>query len=177
MGLSDFSQCLVFNSLSKRSNLPGLRSGFVAGDPKLIEAFRLYRTYHGSAMALHTQTVSTLAWQDEQHVIENRALYRKKFDTFLAIVEPIWPMQKPAASFFLFPEVPPLNGLENQSDTSFARWLFEYAGVRVLPGSYLSREGDGLNPGKGHVRLALVENEVQIEAAAKRIVQAIGNFS
>jgi N-succinyldiaminopimelate aminotransferase len=169
--------CLVFNSLSKRSNLPGLRSGFVAGDPELIEAFRLYRTYHGSAMALHTQSISTLAWQDEGHVIENRALYRKKFETFLSTVETVWPMQRPPASFFLFPEIPVIRGLKRQDDEAFTRWLFKHAGIRVLPGSYLSRDAEGVNPGAGHVRIALVEAEAQVEIAARRIVQAIAEFS
>ena len=177
LGLTDFSLCLVFNSLSKRSNLPGLRSGFVAGDPELIEAFRLYRTYHGSAMALHTQSISTLAWQDEGHVIENRALYRKKFETFLSTVETVWPMQRPPASFFLFPEIPVIRGLKRQDDEAFTRWLFKHAGIRVLPGSYLSRDAEGVNPGAGHVRIALVEAEAQVEIAARRIVQAIAEFS
>ena len=108
LGITDFNHCLTFNSLSKRSNLPGLRSGFVAGDANLIDSFRLYRTYHGSAMALHTQRVSTLAWQDEAHVRDNRALYREKFDLFTSVLADCWPIKQPDASFFLYPTIPPV---------------------------------------------------------------------
>ena len=106
MGNTDFKQCLAFNSLSKRSNLPGLRSGYAAGDADLIRQFLLYRTYHGSAMPVHTQKLSALAWSDEAHVIDNRALYRTKTQAFIQTLAPVWPITAPAASFYLWPETP-----------------------------------------------------------------------
>ena len=106
MGNTDFKQCLAFNSLSKRSNLPGLRSGYAAGDADLIRQFLLYRTYHGSAMPVHTQKLSALAWSDEAHVIDNRALYRTKTEAFIQTLAPVWPITAPAASFYLWPETP-----------------------------------------------------------------------
>ena len=169
MGITNFNHCLVFNSLSKRSNLPGLRSGFVAGDAKLIDAFRLYRTYHGSAMALHTQRVSTLAWQDERHVRDNRALYREKFDLFTSVLADCWPIKQPDASFFLYPTIPPVDGLPHDDDQAFTQWLYQRTGVKMLPGSFLSRESKGINPGAGHVRIALVSDIDTIRKAAEKI--------
>ncbi len=173
MGITNFNHCLVFNSLSKRSNLPGLRSGFVAGDADLINAFRLYRTYHGSAMALHTQSVSTLAWQDEEHVRHNRALYRAKFDLFISALADCWPIEPPEASFFLYPTIPPVDGLPAGDDQAFTQWLYEQTGVKLLPGSFLSRASEGINPGAGHVRIALVSDIDTIRAATEKIRTAL----
>ena len=173
LGITDFNHCLTFNSLSKRSNLPGLRSGFVAGDANLIDSFRLYRTYHGSAMALHTQRVSTLAWQDEAHVRDNRALYREKFDLFISALADCWPIEQPDASFFLYPTIPPVDGLPHADDQAFTQWLYERTGVKILPGSFLSRETEGINPGAGHVRIALVSDIDTIRAAAEKIRAAL----
>ena len=173
LGITDFDHCLIFNSLSKRSNLPGLRSGFVAGDPNLIDSFRQYRTYHGSAMALHTQRVSTLAWQDEAHVRDNRELYREKFDLFISALADCWPIEQPDASFFLYPTIPPVDGLPHADDQAFTQWLYERTGVKILPGSFLSRETEGINPGAGHVRIALVSDIDTIRDAAEKIRAAL----
>jgi len=173
LGITDFNHCLTFNSLSKRSNLPGLRSGFVAGDANLIDSFRLYRTYHGSAMALHTQRVSTLAWQDEAHVRDNRALYREKFDLFISALADCWPIEQPDASFFLYPTIPPVDGLPHADDQAFTQWLYKRTGVKILPGSFLSRETEGINPGAGHVRIALVSDIDTIRDAAEKIRAAL----
>jgi N-succinyldiaminopimelate aminotransferase len=161
-GREDFSRCMVFHSLSKRSNAPGLRSGFVAGDAALIENFLRYRTYHGCAMPPATQAASTRAWQDEAHVRENRALYRNKFSAVLEILAPVLEVQAPEAEFYLWPQVP-------ESDTGFAHDLLAQQNVAVLPGSYLSRTVNGSNPGSGHVRLALVAPFEDCVEAAMRI--------
>jgi N-succinyldiaminopimelate aminotransferase len=163
LGNSEFKQCLAFHSLSKRSNLPGLRSGFVAGDASLIEAFRRYRTYHGCAMPLHHQLASIAAWRDEAHVAENRALYRAKFDSVNALLAPALNTVIPPAGFYLWPNTP-------ISDTEFARSLLEQQNVAVLPGSYLGREVGGQNPGSHHVRMALVATHQETLEAAERIV-------
>jgi len=161
MGNSDYSRCVVFNSLSKRSSVPGLRSGFVAGDAKIIEPFFLYRTYHGCAMPLHHQAASAKAWGDEHHVQDNRALYRKKLEAVYDILYDVLPMQRAAAGFYLWPETP-------ISDTEFTRELFAQQNVTVLPGSFLSRDAGGANPGSNRVRLALVAApEACIEAAQR----------
>jgi N-succinyldiaminopimelate aminotransferase len=161
MGRSDYRRCVVFHSLSKRSNLPGLRSGFVAGDAEVLGRFLKYRTYHGCALPLHTQAASTAAWRDEEHVKANRELYRQKFDAVLAILQPVLKVQRPDAGFYLWAETP-------GSDTEFARQLFAEQNVTVLPGSYLSREAHGSNPGAGRVRMALVaELDECIEAAGR----------
>jgi len=162
MGNTDFKQCLAFHSLSKRSNLPGLRSGFVAGDASLIETFRRYRTYHGCAMPLHHQTASTVAWSDETHVINNRELYRQKFAAVLPILSEDLDVAQPDAGFYLWPRI-------NGDDQVFAKSLLEQQNVSVLPGSYLGREVDGVNPGSGHVRIALVSTLQQTLEAAERI--------
>jgi N-succinyldiaminopimelate aminotransferase len=163
MGHSDYKNCLTFNSLSKRSNLPGLRSGYVAGDAELIRQFLLYRTYHGSAMSVHNQLLSVLAWQDEDHVIENRELYREKYTEVGEILGNVWPMTTPTASFYLWPETPDMN------DTAFAVRLMESANIKVLPGSFLSREVAGENPGANRVRMALVATKNECVEAAERI--------
>ena len=162
MGNTDFSRCLVFHSLSKRSNLPGLRSGFVAGDASLVRRFLQYRTYHGCAMPLPVQAASRAAWEDEEHVRENRARYREKFDAVCAILAPVLDVRPPAGGFYLWPRTP-------VEDTLFARELFARQHVTVLPGSFLSREVDGQNPGRGHVRIALVAELEECCEAAERI--------
>jgi len=162
LGRSDFKRCMVFHSLSKRSNLPGLRSGFVAGDAELIKAFLLYRTYHGCAMPVQTQLASIEAWNDEAHVRANRDLYREKFDAVLDILGPILDVQRPDGSFYLWPKVP-------MDDAEFCRELFAEQHVTVVPGSYLSREVDGINPGARRVRLALVAPLAECVEAAGRI--------
>ena len=161
-GVTDFKNCLVVNSLSKRSNLPGLRSGLVAGDADLIKDFLLYRTYHGSAMAVHNQMLSVCAWADESHVEENRALYRQKFDVFLDVLANVWPMQRPAAGFYLWPETP-------VSDEQFTQELMATQHVKVIPGSYLSRDSNGINPGANRVRMALVATVEECTLAAERL--------
>ncbi|QKZ06333.1 succinyldiaminopimelate transaminase [Pseudomonas eucalypticola] len=162
LGRSDFKRCVVFHSLSKRSNLPGLRSGFVAGDADILKAFLLYRTYHGCAMPVQTQLASIAAWNDEVHVRANRALYREKFDAVLAILAPVLDVQRPDGSFYLWPKVP-------MDDALFCQQLFEQQHVTVVPGSYLSREVDGVNPGAGRVRMALVAPLAECVEAAERI--------
>ncbi|WP_444886830.1 succinyldiaminopimelate transaminase [Microbulbifer sp. JMSA008] len=161
MGRSDYRRCVVFHSLSKRSNLAGLRSGFVAGDAQLLEKFLLYRTYHGCAMPLPNQYASITAWQDEEHVHENRALYRQKFDAVLDILDGCLEVQKPQASFYLWPRVG--NGEE------FARELYRQQNITVLPGSFLARNSEGVNPGSEYVRMALVATLEECIEAAERI--------
>jgi N-succinyldiaminopimelate aminotransferase len=161
MGRSDYRRCLVFHSLSKRSSVPGLRSGFVAGDAGLMQAFLRYRTYHGCAMPPATQAASVRAWSDEQHVADNRRLYDAKFRAVLDILGPVLDVQAPAAGFYLWARTP-------GSDTEFARGLRARANVLVLPGSYLSRAVQGFNPGSGYVRMALVAPlEDSVEAATR----------
>ena len=162
MGNSDYKRCMVFHSLSKRSNAPGLRSGFVAGDAALIEPFFRYRTYHGCAMPTQTQAASIRAWGDEQHVEANRTLYRQKFDAVLDILKDSLDIHRPDAGFYLWPKTP-------ITDTEFARSLFEQQHVTVVPGSYLSREVDGHNPGHQRIRLALVAPLDECIDAAQRI--------
>jgi N-succinyldiaminopimelate aminotransferase len=152
---------MVFHSLSKRSSVPGLRSGFVAGDRELIKAFLLYRTYHGCAMSVHTQLVSIPAWGDETHVIENRRLYRQKFATVVPILQSVLRVDMPAASFYLWPRV--------ADDERFARELFERQHITLLPGSYLGRSIPGGNPGLGRVRISLVASVAECVTAAERI--------
>jgi len=162
LGRKDFKRCVVFHSLSKRSNLPGLRSGFVAGDADILKAFLLYRTYHGCAMPVQTQLASIAAWKDEEHVRANRDLYREKFDAVLDILAPVLDVQRPDGGFYLWPNV-------GTDDAAFCRDLFVHQHVTVVPGSYLSREVDGVNPGAGRVRLALVAPLAECIEAAERI--------
>lgn len=162
LGRTDFRRCVVFHSLSKRSNLPGLRSGFVAGDAAIIGKFLLYRTYHGCAMPVPTQLASIKAWNDEIHVQENRELYRRKFDAVLEILQPVMNVQRPDAGFYLWAETP-------VDDTLFARELFASQHVTVLPGQFLAREVEGCNPGQRRVRMALVAGFDECVTAAKRI--------
>ena len=163
-GLDGYQRCVVFNSLSKRSNAPGLRSGFVAGDAAILARFLQYRTYHGSAMPLHTQRASVAAWSDEAHVEENRAAYKAKFDAVVPTLETVLGCGYPDAGFFLWAETP-------SDDCAFTVELLKHCNVRVLPGSYLGRDASvsgGDNPGKQHVRIALVEPlELCVEAAER----------
>ena len=164
-GRDDFRRCLVFHSLSKRSNLPGLRSGFVAGDAHLIAQFLRYRTYHGCAMSLPNQYASIAAWNDEAHVLANRDLYRASFTTVLPILQTVLDVKAPAGSFYLWPRLP-------VDDEEFTVRLFRDGNVHVVPGSYLSRHAQQKNPGHGRARLSLVAQPDVCRQAAERI-QAI----
>jgi N-succinyldiaminopimelate aminotransferase len=158
----------MFSSLSKRSNVPGMRSGFVAGDATLLKAFLLYRTYHGCAMSPAIQTASVAAWKDETHVAENRRLYREKFDAVTPMIAGVLETARPDASFYLWTRVDRKTGL---SDTEFARRLYAAENVVVLPGSFLAREAQGVNPGAGFVRIALVATLAECVDAARRIIR------
>ena len=170
LGRNDYRNLIAFTSLSKRSNVPGLRSGFVAGDAALIKAFLLYRTYHGSAMSPAVQGASIAAWTDEQHVTENRALYRKKFAQVTPLLAGVMDVALPDAGFYLWAKVPDALGM---TDAEFARALLAQYNVTVLPGSYLAREAGGVNPGAQRVRMALVAETEECVEAALRIVQFI----
>jgi N-succinyldiaminopimelate aminotransferase len=162
MGNEKFTHCLAFHSLSKRSNLPGLRSGFVAGDSQILKKFLSYRTYQGCALPPATQTASMAAWRDEAHVVENRSLYRQKFEQVLTLLSDTLAPQQPQAGFYLWAPTP-------ISDTEFAQRLYAEQNVTVLPGRYLSRDnGDG-NPGENKVRMALVAPLDECLDAAHRI--------
>jgi N-succinyldiaminopimelate aminotransferase len=161
-GHSQFERCIVFHSLSKRSSVPGLRSGFVAGDPALLGPFRLYRTYHGCAVAVHTQLASVAAWNDDAHVAVNRALYREKFAAVLPILAPVLAVDPPEASFYLWPDV-------GGDDEAFVRNLYAAKNVTALPGSYLARDSAAGNPGRHRVRLSLVAELAECVTAAQRI--------
>jgi len=171
LGRHDYARCVVFHSLSKRSNLPGLRSGFVAGDAKILQPFLLYRTYHGCAMPIQTQLASIVAWSDEEHVEENRRQYTAKFKAVLEILndpslaEKI-EVEQSDASFYLWAKT-------QIDEEQFAQKLFEQQHVTVLPGSYLSRTIDGINPGKNRVRMALVASVEECIEAAERIKQFV----
>lgn len=163
LGRNDYKRCVVFHSLSKRSNLPGLRSGFVAGDAEVLSKFLLYRTYHGCAMPITSQLASIAAWNDEAHAKANRDAYRSKFDAVLNILDGILDVSKPDASFYLWPK---LNGI---SDIDFAQRLFAEQHITVLPGRFIAREAEGINPGENHVRMALVATLNECTEAAERI--------
>jgi N-succinyldiaminopimelate aminotransferase len=162
LGRDDFRNIVMFSSLSKRSNVPGLRSGFVAGDADILAAFLRYRTYHGCAMGTAIQAASLAAWNDEAHVVENRRLYREKFDRVIPIVSPWLGIERPEAGFYLWARTP-------GPDTDFARRLQAEYNVTVLPGSYLAREAHGVNPGAGFIRIALVADTSECVEAAERI--------
>ena len=163
LGRSDFKNLVAFTSLSKRSNVPGMRSGFCAGDAALIKQFLLYRTYHGSAMSPVVQSASIAAWNDEAHVLDNRAQYRQKFAQITPLLAEVLDVALPDAGFYLWAGV-------NGSDEDFARDLYAAYNVTVLPGSYLAREAHGLNPGAGRIRMALVAQADECLEAAQRIV-------
>jgi N-succinyldiaminopimelate aminotransferase len=161
-GRDRFERCMVFHSLSKRSSLPGLRSGFVAGDPVLMARFLLYRTYHGCAMPVPSQLASIAAWSDDAHAAVNRALYREKFAQVVPILAPVLDVQAPAGGFYLWPHV-------GGDDTQFTRELFARKNVTILPGSYLARATPSGNPGAGRLRISLVAQLAQCLEAAGRI--------
>lgn len=167
LGRHDFKNCVVFHSLSKRSNLPGMRSGFVAGDAQVLDKFLLYRTYHGCAMPVQHQLASTAAWQDETHVKQNRDLYRAKYRAVVDILKPVMPVEIPPASFYLWLPTPVTGKIHNECD--FTRELFAQQNVAVVPGSYLSRDAHSGNPGANRVRLALVAPLDECVEAAQRI--------
>ncbi|RZA29980.1 MAG: succinyldiaminopimelate transaminase [Lysobacteraceae bacterium] len=166
-GERPYAKLVVFSSLSKRSNVPGMRSGFVAGDPQLLKKFLLYRTYSGGAMSPPIQAASIAAWSDEHHVQENRALYREKFQLITPLLKEVMDVELPDAGFYLWADVR-RTGL---SDLDFARRLYAEYNVTVLPGSYLAREAHGLNPGRNRIRMALVASVDEGLEAANRIVE------
>ncbi len=175
LGRNDFKNLVAFTSLSKRSNVPGMRSGFVAGDAHILKQFLLYRTYHGSAMSGMVQAASIAAWDDEAHVVANREQYRQKFASVTPVLEAVMDVRLPDAGFYLWAAVP------GGDDVAFARDLLAQYNVTVLPGSYLAREGQGLgeanqaNPGAGRIRMALVADTAECLEAAQRIVAFIKN--
>ena len=168
LGRTDFKNLVAFTSLSKRSNVPGMRSGFVAGDTQIIQKYLLYRTYHGSAMSGMVQAASKALWQDEVHVRENRQMYREKFARVTPVLAQVLDVQLPDAGFYLWAGLPP--GWQNRDDL-FAQQLLAQYNVTVLPGSYLAREFQGVNPGAGRIRMALVAQTEECLQAAERIVQ------
>ena len=161
-GRERFQRCVVFHSLSKRSSLPGLRSGAVAGDPELLGRFLLYRTYHGCAMPVPTQLASIAAWGDEAHVGENRRLYQEKFARVLPILQPVLDVARPDGAFYLWAAVP-------GDDVTFTRELHQQQNLTILPGSYMARAGAAGNPGRGRVRISLVASVAECVEAAQRI--------
>ncbi|MGH1462973.1 MAG: succinyldiaminopimelate transaminase [Neptuniibacter sp.] len=169
LGRDDYKNCVVMHSLSKRSNLPGLRSGFIAGDAALMIPFLSYRTYHGSAMPIQHQLASIAAWNDEEHVFENREQYRRKFDAVIEILSPVMDVKQPDASFYLWAKTP-------IEDDKFAQGLFASQNVTVLPGRYISREKDGILAGSGFVRMALVATIEECVEAAQRIRTYVENL-
>ena len=166
LGRDDFARCLVFHSLSKRSNIPGLRSGFVAGDRTLLKRFLAYRTYHGCAMPVPTQVASISAWDDDRHVVENRALYAQKFAQVTPLLAQVFEVSEPDAAFYLWPRIP-------VDPEEFAKRLFAEFGVIVLPGSYLSRRTDRGDPGEGRLRISLVANIDDCVSAAHSMVELV----
>ncbi len=161
-GRTDFRNCVVFHSLSKRSNLPGLRSGFVAGDARILADYFNYRTYEGCALPAHVQEASAAAWRDERHVVANRAAYRAKFDAVEPILAPVLDLYRPEGGFYHWIPTP-------GDDQRFARDLYAARNITVLPGSYLARDAHGVNPGRNHVRVAWVAPLEQCVAAANAI--------
>ena len=166
LGRTDFRNLMSFSSLSKRSNVPGMRSGFVAGDANLIAKFLLYRTYHGSALSPVVSAASIAAWNDEAHVIENRAQYRAKFDAVLPILKPVLDVERPDASFYLWAGTP-------GPDDTFVRDLLTHTNVTLLPGSYVGRTVNGINPGLNRIRIALVAPLADCVEGAHRIAEFV----
>jgi N-succinyldiaminopimelate aminotransferase len=164
LGRDGYPRLVVFSSLSKRSNVPGMRTGFVAGDAAILKRFLLYRTYHGGAMSPPVQAASVAAWRDEAHVVDNRRLYAEKFAAGFEILRRALPVAMPQAGFYFWLATP-------CEDTEFARRLYAEEAVSVLPGSYLAREARGVNPGRGRVRLALVANTAECREGLERIAR------
>ena len=164
IGNKSFEKCIIFHSLSKRSNLPGLRSGFVAGDSNLLKQYFLYRTYHGCAMAGHAQEISALAWSDESHVNENRDKYTEKFSAVGAILKDHYKLYRPEGGFYHWIKTP-------IDDQQFAARLMETHNVKVMPGSFLSRVDNGEDPGLDHIRVAWVSEKEECIEAARRLVE------
>ncbi len=175
LGRTDFKNLVAFTSLSKRSNAPGMRSGFVAGDAALLKQFLLYRTYHGSAMGPTIQAASIAAWRDEQHVVDNRELYRRKFAQVTPMLAEVLDVQLPDAGFYLWAGIPP--HVAGGDDVRFARELLAQYNVAVLPGSLLAREAHGVNPGAGRIRMALVAGVDECLEAATRIAAFAGSYA
>jgi len=174
LGRHDFKRLVSFTSLSKRSNVPGMRSGFVAGDAAILKQFLLYRTYHGSAMSATVAAPSIAAWGDEEHVVANRNMYREKFARVTPMLAQVLDVALPDASFYLWAKVPLKAGEDAAlSDARFARDLYAQYNVTVLPGSYLAREANGFNPGQQRIRMALVAETAECVEAAERIVQFV----
>ena len=171
LGRNDLRRLVVFTSLSKRSNVPGMRSGFVAGDAAVLKAFLLYRTYHGSAMSGVVQAASIAAWNDEAHVVANRELYRRKFAEVTPLLRDVLAVKLPDAGFYLWAGVP------GGDDIAFALGLLAQYNVAVLPGSLLARDAHGSNPGRGRIRMALVAGVDECVEAAERIVSYTKTFS
>jgi N-succinyldiaminopimelate aminotransferase len=169
LGRADYPRLVAFGSLSKRSNVPGMRSGYVAGDAAILAKFLLYRTYHGGAMNPAVQAASAVAWRDEAHVIENRRLYAEKFVQVTGFLGEVTPVSMPEAAFYLWLHTP-------VSDIAFARALHAQHGVTVLPGSYLAREARGINPGRNFVRVALVPPLAECLEAARRVRDYLGTL-
>ena len=169
LGRGDYKNLVVFSSLSKRSNVPGMRSGFVAGDAKILAKFALYRTYHGCAMNPAIQAASIAAWDDEAHVAENRRLYAEKFAGVVGLLKPVLPVALPDAGFYLWVRTP-------IDDTAFAQQLYRDYNVSVLPGSFLAREAQGMNPGRNFVRIALVAELEETLEAAQRIQSLVASL-
>ena len=167
LGRTDYKNLVAFTSLSKRSNVPGMRSGFVAGDVDLLQQFLLYRTYHGSAMSGMVQAASIAAWNDEAHVVANRDMYRQKFAAVTPLLAQVLDVKLPDAAFYLWAAVP------GGDDQAFARDLLAQYNVTVLPGSFLARESQGFNPGAGRIRMALVAETQECMQAAQRIVEFV----
>jgi len=167
-GHSRFERCVVFHSLSKRSSVPGLRSGFVAGDPAIIKPYLLYRTYHGCAMPVPTQLASIAAWNDDAHAAANRALYREKYARVLPILQPVLDVVEPDGGFYLWPDV-------QGDDEAFTRELFATQNLTILPGSYLARDTSAGNPGRRRVRISLVASVDECVTAAQRIRSFLEN--
>ena len=170
LGRGDFRRLVAFSSLSKRSNVPGMRSGFVTGDAEILAKFLLYRTYHGCAMNPVIQAASAAAWSDEKHVVENRRLYREKFEKTLAILSPVTEVTMPEAAFYLWMRTP-------IADTEFAKQLFEQYNVTVVPGSYLAREAHCINPGRNFIRVALVAPVEECLEGAQRLKAFYSQFA